>query len=43
MRVFGQEEIVDALQRRGFIDVHQRLSGLVQFVGGVLASEEPSQ
>ena len=38
MRVFGQEEIVEALQRRGFTDVHQRLSGLVQFVGGRLAS-----
>jgi SAM-dependent methyltransferase len=37
MRVFGQEEIVDALQSRGFDELHQRLSGLVQFVGGRLA------
>jgi ubiquinone/menaquinone biosynthesis C-methylase UbiE len=36
MRVFGQDEIVGALQERGFADVHQRLSGLVQFVGGRL-------
>jgi SAM-dependent methyltransferase len=36
MHVFGQEEIVRALQGRGFADVHQRLSGLVQFVGGRL-------
>jgi ubiquinone/menaquinone biosynthesis C-methylase UbiE len=36
MRVFGQDEIVTALQERGFRDVHQRLSGLVQFVGGRL-------
>jgi SAM-dependent methyltransferase len=36
MRVFGQEEIVGALQERGFRDVHQRLTGLVQFVGGRL-------
>jgi SAM-dependent methyltransferase len=36
MHVFGQEEIVGALQERGFVDVHQRLSGLVQFVGGRL-------
>ena len=36
MRVFGQDEIVEALQQRGFVDVHQRLSGLVQFVGGRL-------
>ena len=38
MRVFGSDEIVEALQRRGYVDVHQRLSGLVQFVGGVLDS-----
>jgi len=37
MRVFGQQEIVDALQERGFADVHQRLSGLVQFVGARLS------
>jgi ubiquinone/menaquinone biosynthesis C-methylase UbiE len=37
MRVFGQQEIVDALQQLGFVDVHQRLSGLVQFVGARLA------
>jgi ubiquinone/menaquinone biosynthesis C-methylase UbiE len=36
MRVFGQDEVVGALQERGFRDVHQRLSGLVQFVGGRL-------
>ncbi len=38
MRVFEQGEIVAALQARGFADVHQRVSGLVQFVGGRLAS-----
>lgn len=38
MRVFEQDEIVSALQSRGFTDVHQRVSGLVQFVGGRLAS-----
>lgn len=37
MRVFGQDEVVGALQERGYEDVHQRLSGLVQFVGGHLA------
>ena len=36
MRVFREDEIVAALQERGFSDVHQRLSGLVQFVGGRL-------
>ena len=41
MRVFDQQEIVDALQERGFSDVHQRLSGLVQFVGAVLAPGDP--
>jgi ubiquinone/menaquinone biosynthesis C-methylase UbiE len=37
MRVFGQREVVEALQKRGFEDLHQRLSGLVQFVGGRLS------
>jgi SAM-dependent methyltransferase len=36
MRVFGQQEIVEALQQRGFDQIHQRVSGLVQFVGGRL-------
>ncbi len=36
MRVFEQDEIVAALQARGFTEVHQRISGLVQFVGGRL-------
>ena len=36
MRVFEHEEIVSALRSRGFADVHQRVSGLVQFVGGRL-------
>jgi ubiquinone/menaquinone biosynthesis C-methylase UbiE len=39
MRVFGQEEIIEALQQRGFDELHQRLSGLVQFVGGRLAPD----
>jgi len=37
MRVFEHDEIVTALRTRGFSDVHQRVSGLVQFVGGRLA------
>ncbi len=40
MRLFEQGEIVEALQQRGFEDVHQRLAGMVQFVGGRLASSE---
>jgi SAM-dependent methyltransferase len=36
MRVFEQDEIVGALRMRGYTDVHQRISGLVQFVGGRL-------
>jgi ubiquinone/menaquinone biosynthesis C-methylase UbiE len=38
MRVFESDEIVRALQERGFENVRQRLAGLVQFVGGRLAS-----
>jgi len=37
MRVFEHDEIVAALRMRGYTDVHQRVSGLVQFVGGRLA------
>ncbi len=36
MQVFTQDEIVEALRARGFGDIHQRLSGMVQFVGGRL-------
>jgi ubiquinone/menaquinone biosynthesis C-methylase UbiE len=40
IRVFESDEIVRALQERGFEDVRQRLAGLLQFVGGRLPSEE---
>jgi SAM-dependent methyltransferase len=40
MHVFGQDEVAEALEQRGFTDIHQRLSGLVQFVGGRLAPAE---
>jgi ubiquinone/menaquinone biosynthesis C-methylase UbiE len=36
MKVFEQDELTGALRERGYTDVHQRLSGLVQFVGGRL-------
>ena len=36
MRVFEPDEIVAALQMRGYADIHQRVSGLVQFVGARL-------
>lgn len=38
MRVFEHDEIVSKLQELGFADIHQRVSGLVQFVGGRLES-----
>ena len=41
MRVFESDEIVDALQERGFENVRQRLAGLVQFVGGRLPALTP--
>lgn len=37
MRMFEGDEIVRALQERGFANVRQRLAGVVQFVGGRLA------
>jgi ubiquinone/menaquinone biosynthesis C-methylase UbiE len=36
MRMFEQREIVDALERRGFSEIRQRISGFTQFVGGRL-------
>jgi SAM-dependent methyltransferase len=36
MRIFESDEIVRALQERGFTNVRQRLAGVVQFVGGRL-------
>lgn len=38
MRVFEREEIVSALQMQDFGEIHQRVSGLVQFVGARLAA-----
>lgn len=37
MRIFEGDEIVEALEQRGFTHIHRRLSGMVQFVGGRLA------
>lgn len=36
MRVFEPDQITAALDDRGFVEVRQRVSGLVQFVGGRL-------
>jgi SAM-dependent methyltransferase len=36
MRIFEGDEIVAALEQRGFVGIHRRLSGMVQFVGGRL-------
>jgi SAM-dependent methyltransferase len=38
MRIFGPDELVDALKARGYADVGQRIAGLTQFVGGRLAA-----
>lgn len=37
MRVFEADEITSALEERGFGEIHQRVAGMVQFVGGRLA------
>ncbi len=37
IRIFEGDEVVAALEQRGFEGIHRRLSGLVQFVGGRLA------
>jgi ubiquinone/menaquinone biosynthesis C-methylase UbiE len=38
MRLFDADEVVTALEERGFTDVQRRLNGMVQFVGGRLAA-----
>jgi SAM-dependent methyltransferase len=37
MRVFETDEMVAALEARGFTGVHRRLAGMTQFVGGRIA------
>ncbi len=37
MQIFEGDEIVEALEQRGFTGVRRRISGLAQFVGGRLA------
>jgi SAM-dependent methyltransferase len=36
-RMFEQDEVVRALERRGFVEIQQRITGITQFVGGRLA------
>lgn len=36
MRLFEPDELTGALRERGYSEIHQRLAGLVQFVGGRL-------
>jgi ubiquinone/menaquinone biosynthesis C-methylase UbiE len=35
-RLFERRELVDALERRGFVEIRQRVTGVTQFVGGIL-------
>jgi hypothetical protein len=41
--VFESDEITGALRERGFVGIHQRLAGMVQFVGGRSPNEAGSQ
>jgi SAM-dependent methyltransferase len=43
MRLFEPDEITGALRERGFVGIHQRLAGMVQFVGGRLPNEAGQQ
>jgi ubiquinone/menaquinone biosynthesis C-methylase UbiE len=38
MHLFERDELVDALEQRGFVDVRQHVAGFTQFVGGRLES-----
>jgi ubiquinone/menaquinone biosynthesis C-methylase UbiE len=40
MRLFESGELTGALSERGFAEIHQRLAGMVQFVGGRLAADD---
>lgn len=40
MLLFDPDQIADALDERGFGGIHQRLAGMVQFVGGRLKTQE---
>lgn len=42
MRIFEAEEVTEALRVRGFDAIEQRVSGMVQFVGGRLAARDVS-
>ena len=37
MRMFERGEVVSALEKRGFVEIRQRITGFTQFVGGRLA------
>jgi hypothetical protein len=39
VKVFEADELTGALDERGFVDIHQRLAGLAQFVGARLPKE----
>jgi ubiquinone/menaquinone biosynthesis C-methylase UbiE len=39
MKLFERDEVVHALERRGYTDVRQRITGITQFVGGRLAED----
>ena len=36
-RMFERDELTRALERRGFVDIRQRITGITQFVGGRLS------
>jgi hypothetical protein len=38
MRMFERDEVVHALEARGYVEIRQRITGLTQFVGGRLAA-----
>jgi ubiquinone/menaquinone biosynthesis C-methylase UbiE len=42
MRMFERDEVVRALEERGYADIQQRVTGLTQFVGGRLTAPDSS-
>jgi hypothetical protein len=38
MKMFEQDELLKALEERGYVEVRQRVAGFTQFIGGRLSA-----
>ena len=42
VRIFGRDELIDALREHGLVDVRRRISGLAQFVSARRPGSNPA-